>query len=95
MSDKENNGKKNIFDKLDNSEDDIEINDENFLEIVESNLSLINNNYIKWNKSDKVDPKINKKNKIFKGNKGKKKKKYNRRFKILKYCLNQLAFLKL
>ena len=73
--------------------DDIEINDNNFMEIVEKNLSLIKDNYINKEELEKENININEiKKKVEKTEKIKKKKKYTRRFKILRYCLNQLKY---
>ena len=60
------------------------------MEVVENNLSLIKKNYLNKNESDLKISKINTEEKEQKATVNKKKRKYNRRFKILKYCLNQL-----
>jgi len=62
------------------------------LEVVENNLSLIKKNYLNKNESDLKISKINTEEKEQKATVNKKKRKYNRRFKILKYCLNQLKY---
>ena len=48
---KEINGKNNNYDNSQN-EENIDINDKNFLEVVENNLSLIKKNYLNKNESD-------------------------------------------
>ena len=62
------------------------------MEVVENNLSLIKKNYLNKNESDLKISKINTEEKEKKATVNKKKRKYNRRFKILKYCLNQLKY---
>ena len=59
---------------------------------MENNLSLIKKNYLNKNESDLKISKINTEEKEQKATVNKKKRKYNRRFKILKYCLNQLKY---
>ena len=65
----------------------IEINDDNFMEIVEKTLASIKNRYKIKNEIYKENSNINKQNKKIEK---KRKIKYSRRFKILKHCLNEL-----
>ena len=87
----ENNGKnKNQdFEKFDEC---FGINDDNFMNVVESKLIQIKNNYIDKEELKKEESKINDENKKNKKFESKNKKKYTRRFKILRYCLNQLKY---
>lgn len=91
INDKDINGKHNRFENL-QVDEEIEINDGNFLEVVENNLSSINNIYLNKNGNNKTSSKINVEKKEPKVSIEKKKKKYSRRFKILRYCLNQLKY---
>ena len=92
INNKQNNGKNEYDDNLGQDEQDIEINDKNFLEMVESNLLFIKENYINKNEPEKNESKINISVKKKKVSEKKKKKKSTRRFKILKHCLNQLKY---
>ena len=92
INDKDINGKHKRYDNLQIDEEDIDINDKNFLEVVENNLSLINKSYLNKNAKDKKTSQINSEKKEPKNGTDKKKKKYTRRFKILRYCLNQLKY---
>ena len=87
-----NNGKSELSDS-ENPDENIEINDENFMEVVEKSLSFIKDNYINQSNSENENP-INNENikKSKETEKKKKKKKYTKRFKILKHCLNQLKY---
>ena len=70
----------------------IEINDENFMEIVEKTLASIKKQYKTKNTINIENSNINSVDKKNEKIENKKKKKYTRRFKILKYCLNQLKY---
>lgn len=91
MNSNDINGNNETLDN-ENEEENIEINDNNFMEMVEKHLAFINENYIDKSDLNKEKKKINDtvaksnretKNKI-------KKKKYTRRFKILRHCLDEL-----
>ena len=63
INDKDINGKHNRFENL-QVDEEIEINDGNFLEVVENNLSLINNIYLNKNGNNKKSSKINVEKKV-------------------------------
>ena len=61
------------------------------MEIVKENLALIKNNYINKNDIERKNTTNNNYTKSNKETENKiKKKKYTRRFKILRHCINQL-----